>query len=204
MSLGNSFSETLRLRYSYVRFRWLAIAVAGMAIMTFSAQELWGGNAQGLWYTVNAEFFYLYAAFFVAIIWLANFIDYRKVCERTVIAVCCTFTSIIIDLSVLFTSELLILLTINQLPIELIKSITCIFLIVFPWSLGELTLSSLTVEYLKKRAEKLQKEAEELRKEAEHLEEGRKKGEKDLKEFERKKAEFKKALESKKDSGEKS
>jgi len=181
--------------------QWSTFAIAGMAIMTFSSQELWAGNAQGLGDTIIFPIFYSYAILFVSIILGINIRDYQRICENRIIVVSCAFVSLVIDLGILSLSEFFILLTINQLGTDLLKSLILIFLIVLPWSLGEITLSSLTVEYMKKRVEKLQREIRKMRKESMDLEKGRKEGEKRLRELEKKTAEFEKSFEREKSSG---
>ena len=170
--------------------------------MTFTSQELWGTNTQGVCYVVNPLAFYLFVAFFIALLSLVNITDYRKICENMIVVISCTVASIIIDLGVLYVSEYFLLLTIDQIATDLIKSISGILLVVLPWSLGEITLNSLTVEYLKKRAEKLLMEAKELRKQAESVKKRAEEGEESLKEFEKKKTEFKESLKDRKTTGE--
>lgn len=170
------------------------MAIAGMTIMTFSAQEIWAGNPQSLCTNINLSFFYLYLVFFVSVIFGVNVIDYQKICEKKILLLSCTLVSMAIDLGLLYISEFFILLTISQLGTDLLKSSICIFLIVLPWSLGEITLSSLTVEYMRKRVKKLQAEISKLRKEAAELEKRRDDGEKKLKELEKKKEKFEKAF----------
>jgi len=107
----------------------------------------------------------------------------------------------VIDLGLLVLSEFFILLTINQLFTNLLKSSTCILLLVLPLSLGEVTLSSLTTGYLRRRTEKLRKEISKLRKEAMGLEKGREEREKRLRELEKKIEEFEKKFKKEKGSG---
>lgn len=162
--------------------------------MTFSADELWAGNNQGLCYTINLSIFYLYVALFITVILLANIVDYRKICERKVVLISCSLVSVVFDLGILSISEFLILLTIDQIARDLLTSSVCILLIALPWCLGEITMSSLTIRYLKQRVEKLHKEISKLRKEAENLEKQTKRGKKKLEELEKRRREFQKAF----------
>jgi hypothetical protein len=178
------------MRYSSARFQWLALAISGMTIVTISAQELWGTNPTGIYSAINFPFFYVYITLYMSIILAVNVKDYSRICARLTVLVPCSIISTAIDVGVLSISELFVLFTIGQLATDLIKSLACISMVVLPWSLGEIALSTLTVEYLRKRAEKLQQETEKLRKEAEVLDRRRVEDEQKLAEFERKRKEF--------------
>lgn len=115
----------------------------------------------------------------------------------------CAFISMIIDLALLSFSEFFTLVTINQLSPDLLRSFLSIFLIVLPLSLGELTLSSLTTEYLRKRTEKLRAELTDLKKGVSELQKKRGELKKRIQELERKRTKFKRVFdEEKRSSGE--
>lgn len=196
MTLDLGLIEALRLRYSYERLQWLMTAISGLAILTFSAQELWAQTGVGLCYQVNLHAFYLYTILFVFTIFYANVKDFQKILERTINVVSCALVSMILDLSLLSLSEFLILSIINQIAPDLLRSFISIFIIVLPLSLGELTLSSLTIEYLRKRADRLRTEIARLKNQFSGLEKQREEGEKKLRELEKKRAELQELFKS--------
>jgi len=183
-----------RLRYSYERLQWLLTTISAMSLLTFSAQELWQRNVTGLCHHVEFSWFFVYAILFTVAILYVNMKDFRRICERRTTTIVCAVFSMIIDLTLLSSSEFFVLLIINQLSPDLLRSFLCILLIVLPLSLGELTLSSLTTEYLKKRAKKLRSELIDLRKGIRELEEKREDLRKKVEELERKRVKFKEAF----------
>jgi len=191
-------NETLRLRYSYARLQWLGLAITGLSIVTYSSQELWVTTLNNVSSLVNLPAFYVYVILFGLAIFIVNVKDLQNVCEQRKIIVISALISLILDLGVLYLSEFFVLLTINQVATNLIDIAIGISLIALPWSLGELTLTTLTVERLKERAEKLRREIAELKKEVGIIEEGRNEGERRLKELERKREELEKVFKKEK------
>lgn len=173
MTFIKSVTRTIRLRYSYARLNWLCVTIAGLAILTFSASELWIDNSNSLYNHISSNVFYPYVAFFISLIFFVNLLDYYKICNSQIVSTICSIFSLVFDLTILFSAQLLILLTINQIDANLLISVRCIILLILPFSLGGLTISSLTVEYLQNRTEKLRKDLSELKKRAESLSEGR-------------------------------
>lgn len=185
--------ETLRLRYSYPRFQWLVLALSGMTIMTLSAQELWGTNLSGIAYSMTL-YFCPYVILFVSLIMITDLIDYARLSSSKMIVVACSIVSVVVDLGFLLLAEFFVLLTIGQIASDLLRSVMSMILVVLPWVLGEIALSSLTVGQLRKRAEELQKKVEKLKSEAEELDKRRQVGENSLKEFEKERKKFLKSV----------
>lgn len=111
--------------------------------------------------------------------------------------VTCSIVSTVVDLGFLLLVEFLVLLAIGQISSDLLRSIMSMILVVLPWVLGEIALSSLTVGQLRKRAEKLRKEVEQLKGKAEELDRRRQVGEDSLKEFDKERKKFLKSVENK-------
>jgi hypothetical protein len=172
-----------------------------MTIMTLSAQELWGTNLSGISYSMTL-YFYPYVALFVSLITITNLVDYARLSTSRIIMVTCSIVSTGVDLGFLLLAELFILLAIGQISSDLLRSIMSMILVVLPWVLGEIALSSLTVGQLRKRAEKLRKEVEQLKGEAEELDKRRQLGEDSLEKFEKEKKKFLKSVEDKNDGDE--
>jgi len=158
--------------------------------MIFSAQELWGDNPTGLVSTLNYSSFYVYIAVMLSAIFSVNVIDCSRICSKKSAIVFNSLASIVMDLGLLSLWEAFMLLTIGKLPSDTLNAFSSILLVASPWALGVISLSTLTVDYLRRRTEKLQKEIEKLKKQAESLEKSRQEGEKDSAEYERRKREL--------------
>jgi len=171
-----------------------------MTIMTLSAEELWGTNLSSIGYSMTI-YFYLYVVLFVSLIVVANLIDYARLNNSKTIVIGCSIVSTIVDLAFLLLGESFVLLAIGQISSDLLRGIMSMILVVLPWVLGEIALTSLTAGELRRRAENLRKKVEQLKREAEELDRRRLIGEDQLKEFEEEQKKFLQRVESK-DHGE--
>lgn len=172
--------EYLRLKYSFARLQWIALAITGLTFMVISAQETWGSNKDNFYSTLNPFFFHLYVSFFILAILVVHLYDSFKICSSKRIIIIVSAASMIIDLGVLFCSGFLILLSINQLSTDILLSITAVTFLILPWSLGAITLSSLTFDSLHKRNKELQKEIDALKEKTSRLQEDKGEREKKL------------------------
>lgn len=170
----------------------MALAITGITFMIISAQEVWGTNKESFYSNLNFTVFYVCTSLFLLAIFLVHFFDYSKTTKNRRIVVLATIISLLIDLGVLFCAAFLVLLSINQISTDILKSINGVFFLSLPWALGAVTLSSLSVDRLHKRAKDLQDEIAELKEKTAELEEDRKKRERKQAELEREFNEFKK------------
>jgi hypothetical protein len=179
----------LRLKYPFEKLQWIALAISGTTFMLITAQETWASNSNNFYSQLQPLFYYLYVFFFLTAIFAVHLYDSKKIChsKRTIFII--SVASMIVDLGVLFCACVLVLLSINQLPTDILKSITVITYIILPWSLGAVTLSSLTTDSLHKRNKELQKDIEALKEKMNGLQEDKEKREKELAQLEN---EFKK------------
>jgi hypothetical protein len=184
----------LRERYSFARKAWLGLAMSGMSILTYSSQELWGATNGNVLSNMNPPMFYLYVVLLTVTAFIINVKDLKTICRKTEIVVSGSIISLILDLSLLYVTEFFVLLTINQIPENLLRTSELILLIILPWSLGELTLTTVTAQSLKKRAKDLRKDIEMLKTEIKIIEKKRKEGSELLEELEKKTDELKKVF----------
>lgn len=184
--------EVLRLRYNKEKIQWLALAVTGITFMVISASETWGSNASSFYSNLDLFSYFIYIALFGAAILSVHMFETSKLTKNKRAIIIVSSISVIIDLATLLFATLFVLVSINQLSSDTLKSLKGITFLILPWALGAVTLSSLSVDIVYKRTKDLEKKIEELKEKTAKLTEDATEREKNLVDLEKKFSEFKK------------
>lgn len=156
--MNESFIQLLQNRYDRQRLGWLVTTVAGMTLLYLSSEEIWKIADKQPFPEMCPQFLVLYSIIFGILALIIHFLDLKKTIKDVLLAFSVSFFSLLIDLFVIMFFEFIILYTIQVIPKDLISVLSLLSIGAFPSCLGVVTISSITSDYLKKRAEKLYKE----------------------------------------------
>lgn len=188
---------TLKIKYSFPKFQWLAGTATLVSLLYLSSEEIWTTVDAKPFPEVSLERFVCYLVFFLAILVGIHYFDTKRVVKNNATAIAASLMSIVFDVCLISMFEFVVLFTLQVLPQDILSGIMVLLIGALPSSIGAIALSSLSTDVLKKRAEELNKEVKEITKQAESLKKQIQESKERLKDFETKKKEFEEAFEKK-------